>query len=51
MLAASSSYTGFIPSEKLRQFYNELKVEGINPVSILISIADDKLPSHLEKAR
>lgn len=50
MLAASSSYTGFIPSEKLRQFYNELKVEGINPVSILISIADDKLPSHLGKS-
>lgn len=46
LLAATQSFTGFIPKIQLQQFYNELKVEGINPVSILIAKSDDKLPPY-----
>jgi len=46
LLAGNQSFTGYIPSEKLQNFYNELKVGGINPVSILIAISDEKLPPY-----
>lgn len=50
LLTAAGSYTGFIPNIQLRQFYDELKVHGINPVCILISISDEKLPPHTGKS-
>ncbi|WP_066636277.1 Ger(x)C family spore germination protein [Desulfolucanica intricata] len=46
LLAATQKYTGFIPSEKLQDFYNELKVEGINPISMVIAESNEKLPPH-----
>jgi spore germination protein KC len=50
LLATASSYTGLIPSEQLRQFYDELKVHAINPVCILVSTSDEKLPPHTGKS-
>lgn len=44
LLASNSSYTGFIPAIQLQEFYNATKVEGIAPVSILFSEADNILP-------
>ncbi len=46
LLAGNQSFTGYIPSEKLQDFYNDLKVGGINPVSILIAESDEELPPH-----
>lgn len=43
LLAATSQYTGFIPSIQLQEFYNESKVEGIAPVSILFASSKHKL--------
>jgi spore germination protein KC len=46
LLATNNSFTGFIPPEKLQDFYNELKTEGINPLCIFMAKSDEKLPSH-----
>lgn len=45
LLASTQNFTGFIPNVQLQEFYNELKVEGIDPVSILVAKSQEKLPS------
>jgi spore germination protein KC len=46
LLASNYSFTGLNPPEKLQDFYNELKTEGINPLCMLIAKSDEKLPPH-----
>jgi len=46
LLATTQNYTGFIPEQKLQDFYNELKMVGANPVSILVAKSNNKLPDH-----
>lgn len=45
LLAATSQYTGYIPAMQLQEFYNESKIEGIAPVSILFASSQDKPPA------
>ena len=49
LLAANNRFTGFIPAVQLQEFYNESKMEGIAPVSILFALSDEKLPPQKEK--
>lgn len=51
LMANNERFTGFIPSEQLQQFYDELKVEGVEPVSILFAKSDDTLPQEAEEGR
>jgi spore germination protein KC len=44
LLASTQNFTGFIPNVQLQEFYNELKVEGVDPASILVAASDEKLP-------
>ncbi len=46
LLAGNQSFTGYIPGEKLQDFYNDLKIGGINPVSLLFAVSDENLPPH-----
>jgi spore germination protein KC len=46
LMAATSIYTGFIPAMQLQEFYNESKVEGISPISILFATDKDVLPQN-----
>ncbi|KAF1084442.1 Spore germination protein B3 precursor [Sporotomaculum syntrophicum] len=46
LLAGNQSFTGYIPGEKLQDFYNDLKIGGINPVALLFAVSNEKLPPH-----
>lgn len=51
LLAGTQKFTGFIPNVQLQQFYNEIKVEGINPVCILVAKSDGKLPARTGRGK
>lgn len=46
LIASNQSFTGYIPSEKLQDFYNDLKIGGINPVCLLFALSNENLPLH-----